>query len=468
MTARRKEQRTIAWQPAVLVAVIASALLATAAAYNGTFRAYVPVTVIADRSGLVLETGAKVKLRGVDVGRVGRIDQAHERATITLEIDPDQLQYIPANVGAKINVTTVFGAKYVDLLYPEHPTSQTLVADTVLRSDRVTVEVNTVFENIVDLLQMIQPEKLNAVLSAVADAVSGRGQRIGESVTGLNEVLLALNARSDSLRDDWRALRGFNDAYAGAADDLVAVLDAVTTTSATIAKRENSLEALLLSAAGLSESGIALVGASKDNFVAVAANVEPTTSLLLDYNAEYTCTLQGADWFRENSQWAWGGDGRTIQLDIGLLLGNDPYIYPDNLPVVAAKGGPGGKPGCGSLPDPTKNFPVRQLVTNTGWGTGLDIRPNPGIGQYCYADYFRATRPMPLPPAIRQCLPGPAVGPQPELGLGTPPYGASLFGPGGAPLFPGLSPGNPESPAEEPFSDPQQDIATSSIPGDRP
>ncbi len=29
---------------------------------------------------------------------------------------------------------------------------------------------------------------------------------------------------------------------------------------------------------------------------------------------------------------------------------------------MAAKGGPGGKPGCGSLPDATKNFPVRALV----------------------------------------------------------------------------------------------------------
>ena len=68
------------------------------------------------------------------------------------------------------------------------------------------------------------------------------------------------------------------------------------------------------------------------------------------------------------------------------MLGNDPYRYPDNLPIVAAKGGPGGKPGCGSLPDVSKNFPVRQLITNTGWGTGLDIRPNPGIGHPCYAE----------------------------------------------------------------------------------
>jgi phospholipid/cholesterol/gamma-HCH transport system substrate-binding protein len=116
-------------------------------------------------------------------------------------------------------------------------------------------------------------------------------------------------------------------------------------------------------------------------------------------------------------------------------------MYPDNLPIVAAKGGPGGKPGCGSLPDASKNFPVRQLVTNTGWGTGVDIRPNPGIGHPCYADWFPVTRAVPEAPKIRQCIPGPAVGPEPYPGA--PPYGAPLYGPGGVPLWPGVPPAEP-------------------------
>ena len=75
-------------------------------------------------------------------------------------------------------------------------------------------------------------------------------------------------------------------------------------------------------------------------------------------------------------------------LDVGLSLGDDPYHYPDNLPVIGAKGGPGGKPGCGSLPDVAQNWPVRNLVTNTGFGTGVDWRPNPGIGFPAWANYL--------------------------------------------------------------------------------
>ena len=426
------------WWPLFLIAVIAALVFATAASFSGAFRSSVPVTLAADRSGLVLEKGAKVKMRGVDVGRVRAIDGGRGDARLLLDIDADQVRYIPANVGARINVTTIFGAKFVDLVYPEHPLSERLPAGTVLRAQNVTTEVNTVFENVVDLLKMVDPMKLNAVLSAVADAVRGRGERIGAATSALNEVLTALNARNDIFRQDIRSLKSLSDTYGNAAQDILAILDSAATTSTTVVNHQSELDTLLLNAIGLSRSGTTLLGSTGENLVATINSLEPTTRLLQTYSPTYTCLLQGAQWVVDNSGPIFGGDGRTFVVDVALLPGNDPYVFPDNLPVVAAKGGPGGKPGCGSLPDATKNFPVRQLVTNTGWGTGLDIRPNPGIGHPCWADYFPVTRAVPQEPSIRQCIPGPAVGPEPYPG--SPPYGAALYGPGGQPLWPGVPP----------------------------
>lgn len=45
-----------------------------------------------------------------------------------------------------------------------------------------------------------------------------------------------------------------------------------------------------------------------------------------------------------------------------------------------------------------------------------NIRPNPGIGHPCWANYFPVTRAVPEPPSIRQCIPGPAIGPNPAAG----------------------------------------------------
>ncbi|KQH81029.1 MCE-family protein MCE3A [Mycobacterium gordonae] len=439
-----------AWWTVILLLAVGAFMLVTTTAFAGTFRSYVPVTLTSDRSGLVMETGAKVQMRGVQVGRVGQIGDAQNMANLTLEIDPDQIRYIPANVQAQISSTTAFGAKFVELVYPEQPSHARLTAGAVLHSKNVSTEVNTVFENVVDLLNMIDPLKLNAVLSAVAEGVRGQGERMGEATTALNEVLQALNERSDTIRQDWRSFKNFNDTYAAAARDIVTILNATSTTSTTVVNHANTLDSLLLNVIGFANSGTNLLVTSRDNLAAAVNILEPTTNLLLKYSPEYTCFLQGTKWYLDNGGYAaWGGaDGRTLQLDVALLLGNDPYAYPDNLPIVAAKGGPGGKPGCGSLPDATKNFPVRQLITNTGWGTGLDIRPNPGLGHPCWADYLPVTRAVPKPPSIRECIPGPAIGPIPYPGA--PPYGAALYGPGGVPLWPGVPPATPDTPPAEP------------------
>lgn len=409
-----------AWWTLILFAVIGVAVLVTAVSFTGSLRSTVPVTLTADRSGLVMDSGAKVMMRGVQVGRVaqiGRIEWAQNGASLRLEIDPDQIRYIPANVEAQISATTAFGAKFVDLVMPQNPSRARLSAGAVLHSKNVSTEINTVFENVVDLLNMIDPLKLNAVLTAVADAVRGQGERIGQATTDLNEVLEALNARGDTIGGNWRSLKNFTDTYDAAAQDILTILNAASTTSATVVNHSTQLDALLLNAIGLSNAGTNLLGSSRDNLVGAADILAPTTSLLFKYNPEYTCFLQGAKWYLDNGGYAaWGGaDGRTLQLDVALLFGNDPMSIRTTCRLSRPRGSRR-RPGCGPLPDATHNFPVRQLVTNTGWGTGLDIRPNPGIGHPCWANYFPVTRAVPEPPSIRQCIPGPAIGPNPAAG----------------------------------------------------
>src|SRR5258707_9863888 len=157
-----------AWWTVILLAAIVVFLFVTTTAFAGTFRSYVPVTLTSDRAGLVMETGAKVELRGVQVGRVSQIGSGKDTASLRLEIDPDQIRYVPANVQAQISATTAFGAKYVELVYPQNPSRARLAAGAVLHSKNVSTEINTVFANVVDLLNMIDPVKLNAVLTADA------------------------------------------------------------------------------------------------------------------------------------------------------------------------------------------------------------------------------------------------------------------------------------------------------------
>jgi phospholipid/cholesterol/gamma-HCH transport system substrate-binding protein len=444
----------------VLIALVAAFVSLTTATFNDSFTAYTPVTVTSDRSGLVMETGAKVKLRGVQVGHVTSVSHSPDAAVIKLDIDSGQTQFIPANVQAQIKASTAFGSKYVDLIYPTNPSGKRLSAGAVVQSDNVTTEANTVFQSLVGVLNQIDPAKLNSVLSAVAQGLRGQGQAIGQATTDAKVVLAALNDRDATIRGDLRSLAGASSAYSSAAADLLATLNAATTTSATLTQHASSLNELLLNAIGFADSGTNLFAPNVDNFVHAVDAALPTTDLLFAYNPEYTCTLVGAQIAHDMAIPAIGGNGRTAILDAGFALGSDPYRFPDNLPIVAAKGGPGGKPGCGSLPDVTKRYPVRGLVTNTGWGTGLDYRPNPGLPHPWWMDFFPATRGVPEPATVRGGGP-PAIGPVPYPGA--PPYGAPEYGPDGAPLYP-PAPGAPAPPPADPADPPPPETAPPGAP----
>lgn len=432
----------------ILLATISAFVYVTLALFYEQFNPYVPVTLISDRSGLVMENGAKVKMRGVLVGRVTAVEGSKGAASLRLKLFPDQMKYIPANVGAEIRATTAFGAKYVDLIYPDNPSPRGLAAGAVIRSQNVSTEVNTVFENLMSVLNKIEPAKLNAVLTALAQGLRGQGERIGQATTDANQVLTAINPRAETFRRDWQALKGFSDTYATAAHDILTVLDASATTSTTISANAKSLDALLLNVVGLSHSGINLLGPNKDNLINAINTLEPTTSLLMKYNPELTCMLVGGKWFLDHGGLDDTSTGYSAVTDSGILLGDDQYRYPENLPIVGAKGGPGGKPSCGSLPVVANNWPARYLVTNTGWGTGLDVRPNPGIGVPGWANYLPVTRGVPQPPSIRYMGP-PAPGP---IGPpGAPPHGADLYANDGTPLWPGLPPA--PAPSDQPPPD---------------
>lgn len=459
MSESRSEGMHPAWWTLISVIAVGVIVALTSALFSGSFKSYVAVTLISDRAGLVMDRGGKVKMRGVQVGRVSEIATENDRVRLKLDIYPDEIRYIPANVRARIRATTLFSAKYVDLVYPSEPSRKPLAAGAVLKAESVGTEVNNMFANLVKILDQIDPAKLSGVLAALAEGLRGRGAIIGQSITDASQVLREVNPRAETIRADARAAKGFADTYSAAAQDILRVLDASAVTSATITGDAPALDSLLADMIGLSRSGIRLLGPNKDNLVRAVSLLDPTTSLLMKYNPTLTCMLVGAKTALDTGYLdaTGGANGYSLIIDSTPLFGADQYRYPQNLPIVGAKGGPGGKPGCGSLPDVAANWPLRQLVTNTGWGTGLDLRPNPGIAFPGYADYLPVTRGTPEPPSVRYPG-GPAPGPIPYPGA--PPYGAPQYAPDGTPLFPGLPPAPPPGapresgpvpPGSEPF-----------------
>lgn len=388
------------WWAPTLFLLIGGLIALTAGSFSGKFQSFVPLTLVSSRAGLVMEDGAKVKLRGVQVGQVAGIGTDVKAAQLQLKIQPDAFKYLPSNLEAEIKSTTAFGSKYVDLIVPDQPSPTRLKPGAVLHSRNVTVEVNTVFENLQSVVQALDPAKLNAILSAFAQSVRGKGERIGQAITDANNILLTVNPRMDTVGKDWRLFGKTTDIYSDAAHDILSILDSAATTSTTLTENQQSLDTLLLSAIGFSQTGINVIGTNESNIVQSMSLLDPTIGLLQKYSPTYTCLFQGAQWYVDHGgRDALGGNGYSVILDAALLFGDDPYRYPKHLPKVNATGGPGGRPSCGSLPDPSANFPVRALVTDTGWGAAPnEIRTNVAVGNPWWANWFPTTKNPPEAP----------------------------------------------------------------------
>ncbi|MGO8939831.1 MAG: MlaD family protein, partial [Mycobacterium sp.] len=76
------------------ILVIGAIVAVSLGLFAGDFTQTVPVTVISQRAGLVMNPNAKVKMRGVQVGKVDTIESLpNGQAAIHLAMDPSQLKY---------------------------------------------------------------------------------------------------------------------------------------------------------------------------------------------------------------------------------------------------------------------------------------------------------------------------------------------------------------------------------------
>ena len=80
---------------------------------------------------------------------------------------------------ARIVPKTLFGEKYVALQVPADPSARSIRAGDVISESRVAIEVERVLSDLYPLLRTVQPAQLNYTLTALADALEGRGDAVG-------------------------------------------------------------------------------------------------------------------------------------------------------------------------------------------------------------------------------------------------------------------------------------------------
>ncbi|WP_024800810.1 MCE family protein [Nocardia sp. BMG51109] len=365
-----------------LVAVVAVALTMFAGGFTQTETVYVD----SPRAGLVLDPDAKVKIRGLDIGRVESISYTGDSARLRLAVDPDQLKLVPANAGVDIRSTTVFGAKYVNFELPQQPSTDHLRPGSTLSAKAVTVEFNTIFQHLTEVLGKIQPEKLNATLTALGTALQGRGDELGRLLADSDQYLRDINPSLPQLRQDLQTSVGVTNLYADTVPDLLRTTDNAAVTAQTLVEHKDDLDGVLVNLIGLADTTGSVLRENEQGLVTALDLLRPTAELLNEYNPALNCLVLGVADALPVANQVFGGQGPYVNLNASFMPGGTPYQYPKDLPKVNATGGP----HCEGLTDRVPGSNSNYLVTDTSegevWTPPLDTHLNgPRVFQLLFA-----------------------------------------------------------------------------------
>ena len=324
--------------------------------YNKTFTPVTMVTLKTDHTGNQLLTESDVKLRGIIVGSVRSVKSTGDGATIKLALNPGRTKLIPKDVSAQILPKTLFGEQYVALQLPENDSSRHIEGGDVIQQDRsaVALEAQKVLGDFLPLLQAVQPAELNATLTAMAEALKGRGEKLGETLASFDNYLKQFNPQVPQLVNDLEKLGNFSDQLDKAAPDLFATLDNFQTGARTVLDKQAALDSLLTTADSTSNIINSFLSENQQRLITVVDTSDRVYTLLDAYTPEYTCMLHSLASLYDRA--GRGIQHHQIQLSAQLYFAKPTFgaYKPGEEPRFLTGLGP----NCFGLPNPPVPFKV--------------------------------------------------------------------------------------------------------------
>lgn len=356
------EHRRLLLAGVAFLTTIALLIGLSIAVYQKAFADVTMVTVKADRAGLQLAKFGDVRVNGALVGAVRRVSQDGEEASIEVALSPSAAEKIPDNVHVQILPTTLFGQKYLAFIDPKTPSSSSLQDGDVIPSDRVetNVELQKILANLFPLLRAVRPADLNATLNALATALNGRGEELGETLEKLDSYLGAIDHHLPTLRKDLILLADVSDTYADAAPDLIGILRNVTTTSRTVLEKRQQLDVFFGDLAGLANTSTDILSENETNLIRVGEVTEPVLQLLATYSPEFPCLIKGSANYRPRLASVF--QGNMIRQH---FVFNTPQYREYDRRDTPVYGEVGHGPWCLGLPNPPEPIPPQPLDDGT-------------------------------------------------------------------------------------------------------
>ena len=316
---------------AAFIAMLVFFLWITYAFFTKAFVDYDTVTLKTDTTGVNLPQNADIKLRGVIVGEVRKVEPDGAGVKLELGMNPKLIKDVPKGVTAQLIPKTLFGEKYIALIPPAELSGQSLKAGDTISKAVVPIEVETLLNDLYPLLDAVDPANLSYTLSAVSSALEGRGTQLGDTLVQANSLLKKTNPDVPELVDDLIKLGKVSDGYADAMPELGAFLQNTVTTGNTIVAKKSQLTAFFDEGTKLSNSLTAFTKANGENLVTLAKESRPILETVGTYSTTFPCFLKAMGKLipRLDSAYREG----MLHINVELIAQSDAYAPNENLSV---------------------------------------------------------------------------------------------------------------------------------------
>lgn len=232
-----------------------------------------PEVVVAIPAAAGLISGeAPVRYSGVNVGRIAGIDSGATSSTVSLQIDSESISLIPATVLARVVPRTFFGDIYIQLVDDPAATGSSSLSDGAeIRVDTgpEAVALYGVYTKVIDVLDHMQPQKVQTALTELGKALDGRGETIGRIVDRLDSASRILTPAAQQFLDATPEFRSVMEALDAATPDVIATLATATSVSQNLVTHREAVADTFASAAGFASVATAFVGEQRERITTV-------------------------------------------------------------------------------------------------------------------------------------------------------------------------------------------------------
>jgi phospholipid/cholesterol/gamma-HCH transport system substrate-binding protein len=245
-------------------------------------RTYQLQGIFADAAGL--RVGDKVRVAGVDVGRVTEIRPDHEHGNVEVTWVVGAEVDLGPETTAEIALETLLGRKHIRL---DGPVEAPFLADLPDGERVIPLERTQIPYDIFELnrvgtrsVQALHTEQLNQLINQAADITEGRRQSVTELIHGLNDVSAAIVSRDEELAQLLERTETLSQTLADKDETLVQLIDTSRQILALLADRRDELAQALGEGAGAVAELERIIATNQANLSGLLGTLYPTLDVV--------------------------------------------------------------------------------------------------------------------------------------------------------------------------------------------